>query len=887
MKIKLIVLFLLFLPFFVFPQTTIQGSVQDTTQNPLVDAQILLRDSINSQIIGYAITNDLGKYQLKILKYYGSAFLIAQSLGYAKKELRILIPAGEKVIRNFVLHATKIPLKEVEIKSKALPIEFKKDTVTYNVHNFTNGNESVVEDVLKKLPGIEVSENGKITYAGKPIEKVLIENDDLVGNNYKVLTKNLSSGIVKKVQVIENYLDDKNLKGIVNNSNKTVLNLQLQNNVKARPSGDIDISYGNKNYYSAGINLLGVNKKLKYYLLGTSNNIGVNSSPNDYISLTTNTDEVTSLPYQTTVGYVFPHLQTKRINFNHLYFGSSNLLINIGKKLKIRSNLYVTKDNNLFNKISQTDYLLNVSGFTINESQSLIRDPLIGEGFFGAKYNLTNHSDLDYKLKYRLAQTTYNGIRNTTESVFNEWLKNKEQYGYQNLNYIYRINKQSALSVQVQYLYNQKVQHYTLTPFTDSISFQLDPLSNGTTDLLQQNVIDEHRFHLGAKYMGVRSSSNYQLKIKYEHLQQSLSSNLYFGACLDTLNKVTYPYENDDRLRSQDVEMIFQNKNIWNQWNLLYGLSLHYKTFSYDGLIGSNLQVNSFYLSPFLGVKLKFGKSKLSLMYSSKRRFPSIVDLHSGYLLTTYRSFSKGANRGVEIKSQSFLMNYVYRDFGKLLTFYAMFIYSDQNKTFGPIILVNKQLTITKKTILPGNQNLIFSSMINKFIPFMLSTIQLNIQFSQINYFNYVNQLEQRKNNIFSGEYKLKLSSGWKKFFNFSIGIEYNYYRVRVENSTVSKTNDASTYLDLVMNLSKRLIVVIKNSQYFYNITSLNVNKCYFLDAKIKYTVHPSKFYVQLVGNNLLGTKAFNTTYVNDYMENTTRYYVLPQQFLLNITFRF
>ena len=447
MKNKFIILFL-FIPVFVFSQVTIQGYVQDSLKNPLVAAQILVQDSTNARIIDYAITNDLGKYHLEILHYKGKAFLTVQSMGYAKKVVRLYLPENnETLVKNFTLRTVKTRLKEVVIKANAYPIEVKKDTVTYNVSKFINGSEEVVEDVLKKLPGIEVTDNGQISYHGKPIDKVLVENDNLVGKNYKVLTKNLSADIIRKVQVIENYIENKNLKGLANDNDKTVLNLQLKDNVKAKPYGNIGLSFGYKDFYNVGVNALGVNKKLKYYLLGTSNNIGLNSAPNDYISLTTNTDEIKGPPYLTSVGYIFPDLETKRVNFNHLYFGSSNLLLNIGKKIKIRNNLYLTKDKNLFNKISRTYYFLNTEGFTINEIQSLVREPLIGEGLLEAQYNMTNRADIDYKIKYRLGQTTYNGTQNTTELYFNELLQNKEQYVHQKMNYTNRINKHNALLI--------------------------------------------------------------------------------------------------------------------------------------------------------------------------------------------------------------------------------------------------------------------------------------------------------------------------------------------------------------------------------------------------------------------------------------------------------
>lgn len=886
MKIKLTVFFL-FLPLLGFSQVTIHGIVQDSLKRPLAEAQILVHDSTRKVLVNYAITNDHGYYQIKASKYHGLVFLTAQSLGFIKKEVHFYISKSKETItKNFSLQEKKTTLKEVVIKANAYPIEVKKDTVTYNVSKFTNGSEEVVEDVLKELPGIGVSEDGNISYQGKPIDKVLIEGDNLLGKNYKVLTKNLGANTIKKVQAIEHYIENKNLKGI-EKSNKTVLNLELKNNVKAKPYGDAELSYGNKKFYNVSVNALGVNKKVKYYLLGTSNNIGTNSAPNDYISLTTNTDEIQGMPYLTSIGYEFPDLKTRRVNFNHLYFGSSNLLVNVNKRLKIRNNLYFTKDRNMFNKINSTTYLLNSGNLTINEIQSLVRKPLIGQGLFDAQYNVTAHSDLDFKIKYRLAQTQYNGTQNTTGSLFDESLQNKEQYVYQNINYTNRINKQNALLVNAQYFYNRKVQDYNLMPFPGSLPFNTAFLSNATSDLLQQSAVTEHRFNVGANYMGAKGATNYKFKIGYEYQQQSLTSNL-FSVLNDSIHQLKSPYRNHGRLGLQDFEADFQNKYTWKRWRLLYEIPLHYKTFSYQDSTFSLKLSHALIFSPLLGVVYKSKKTKLSLIYSSEAQYPEINDLYSGYLLTDYRTLKSGMYSAGIIRTQAVFANFVYQDFGRQLMFYWLLTYMQQNRTFGSKILINKYFTVMQNAILPGNRNLIFSSALNKFLPFMYSTVKLGVQLSNMQYFNFVNQSEERNNNMFSGGYNLTLNSGWKKFFNFYTGIKYRFYRVRLENSpVVSKTKNLTAHLDFIMNLSKKFRVVIQNEQFFYDIRTSNTKNYYFLDTKVKYTIKPNKFSIQLTGNNLLGNTIFDKRSISDYMVSTTQYNVVPRQVLLNVTFRF
>ncbi|TFG76214.1 MAG: hypothetical protein E4H26_04870 [Flavobacteriales bacterium] len=86
-------------------------------------------------------------------------------------------------------------MSEVVINAD-MPILVRKDTITLNIASFTNGNEEDVEDVLKKLPGIEVASVGTIQFQGKNVEKIMVEGDDLFEKGYKLLTKNLNAGVM-------------------------------------------------------------------------------------------------------------------------------------------------------------------------------------------------------------------------------------------------------------------------------------------------------------------------------------------------------------------------------------------------------------------------------------------------------------------------------------------------------------------------------------------------------------------------------------------------------------------------------------------------------------------------------------------------------------------
>lgn len=154
----------------------------------------------------------------------------------------------------------------------AKPIEKNGDTTTFNVSSFKTKTDENLEDLLKRIPGFSIDGNGNISYNGIPIEKILIEGDEL-SNNYRSISKNLTPEILSKIQLIEKYQNNPLLKDLIA-SNKQVINLVLKEDAKLKPSGSAKAGLGIPNVYNADINLIGLKSKSKTLLLGSMNNIG-------------------------------------------------------------------------------------------------------------------------------------------------------------------------------------------------------------------------------------------------------------------------------------------------------------------------------------------------------------------------------------------------------------------------------------------------------------------------------------------------------------------------------------------------------------------------------------------------------------------------------------
>ena len=155
-------------------------------------------------------------------------------LGYTKQELRITeLPGDTCTIR---LQPSTTPIREVRIKAR--PINVRGDTLLYRVKAFAGKQDRYLEDVIKKLPGIEVKENGRIEYQGRAINKFYIEGQDPLGSNYTQASRNIPVEAVDQVEVIEHNQHKRILQGLVV-SDQAALNIRLSKASRFRPFGEV------------------------------------------------------------------------------------------------------------------------------------------------------------------------------------------------------------------------------------------------------------------------------------------------------------------------------------------------------------------------------------------------------------------------------------------------------------------------------------------------------------------------------------------------------------------------------------------------------------------------------------------------------------------------
>ena len=182
-----------------YSQTKIKGFVNDSLLTPL-KANIILKDSLN-HIINYAYSLENGSYIIETKKK-GKINITFSSLSYKSKTISYEIINQKEITIDAILEEQPFELNEIIIQSEK-DIKIKKDTITFKTNFFTNGTEQTVEDLLKKIPGLKVDNEGTIKVGNQEIEKLMIDGDDLFERGYKILSKNMPAYPIEEVEVIE------------------------------------------------------------------------------------------------------------------------------------------------------------------------------------------------------------------------------------------------------------------------------------------------------------------------------------------------------------------------------------------------------------------------------------------------------------------------------------------------------------------------------------------------------------------------------------------------------------------------------------------------------------------------------------------------------------
>jgi len=267
-------------------KVTIQGVLTDSLQTPLISATVVLLNPQDSTMEYFAITSPAGNFKIKSIKP-GEYIFQASYLGYENIFNPINLTEGKKSLNLgiLVLRPHQKLLDEVTVSAERIPILIKKDTVEYNAASFKVKPNAAVEELLKKLPGVQVAKDGTIKAHGKEVNSIMVDGKEFFGNDPKIASQNLPADAVDKVQVFDKKSDIAAFTGVDDGVKDKTINLKLKDGKKKGYFGNIAGGYGSGNRFESKMNLNRFNKKSQLSLLGRMNNINEQGfSFNDYLT---------------------------------------------------------------------------------------------------------------------------------------------------------------------------------------------------------------------------------------------------------------------------------------------------------------------------------------------------------------------------------------------------------------------------------------------------------------------------------------------------------------------------------------------------------------------------------------------------------------------------
>ncbi len=276
-KICFLVMTVLLLAFSFMAQAQTNSSIsgkllEKESDEPVSMANIRVLQQSDSSFVTGKASDEKGLFTIPVRN--GSYIVHISYIGYNDifKNVQVTSSQPRVQLGNIVLESDNILLSETIVTAKAPEITVKGDTIEYNADSYKVTESAVVEDLLKKMPGVEIDNEGKISVNGKQITKILVDGEEFFSDDPKVASKNLPAKMVEKLQVLERKTEMAQMTGFDDGEEENVINLMVRPGMKEGLFGNAFAGYGSKDRYEANGMVNYMKNKDQYTFLGGINN---------------------------------------------------------------------------------------------------------------------------------------------------------------------------------------------------------------------------------------------------------------------------------------------------------------------------------------------------------------------------------------------------------------------------------------------------------------------------------------------------------------------------------------------------------------------------------------------------------------------------------------
>ena len=251
----------------------IRGQLLDAEfKEPMVQATIQLFTASDSTFVGGTVTNERGHFYV-LAPRSGTYRLKVSSVGFQTIEREITLRRNESQdLGNLLMESESIMLQEAVITGRAAQVIVKKDTLVYNPEAFRTPEGSPIEELIKRIPGAEVDEDGNITVNGKQVKKILLDGKEFMLGDVETALKNIPVNIIQNMKFYDQQSDQSRITGIDDGEKETVLDFSIKKGMNRGFMTNLDLAGGTKHRYaSRGMGSM-FTDKTRFVLMGNFNN---------------------------------------------------------------------------------------------------------------------------------------------------------------------------------------------------------------------------------------------------------------------------------------------------------------------------------------------------------------------------------------------------------------------------------------------------------------------------------------------------------------------------------------------------------------------------------------------------------------------------------------
>ncbi len=903
----------------------ITGTVVDSLGVPVAMANVIAYGA-NNTMGAFGITNTDGRYQLLNLKQDSTYILKLSFIGLKPVEQKVERIQSD-MVKNFIMLDGSDQLDAVNIVYE-MPVTIKGDTIVYNSDSFTNGTEKKLGDVLKKLPGMEVSEDGDIQVEGKAVERVFINGKEFFEGDSRLATKNIPADAISKVEVLKNFNNVSQLKGIGNDQDRVAINIRLKEGKEKFWFGEITTAggYGNDEArYQIKPKAFYYSPDLSINILTDFNNIGLPAFTfRDYFRFTgrnfSNTRNTgASINTDASAGGFTGFQQNRAVNIESK-FGAFNGSYKASKSLDVNGFVIFSSTDTDDRSTSRNEF---IDGITTEntDNTSFQRNELaifkLGADYkpnanftldYNGQINITDIEELSDLTSARVEPLPAGGTQSIVEDI-DQRNAQRPVVIDQNLSMYYTAGDRNIFSFEGRYVDQEEDPFYNAIrnirgqqdpePFTSP-----DPANPGQRtggiglaqadpyDINQRNLVQTSRLDAKVDYWYIlNKTSNINLTIGGTFTQQNYDSNIFQLLNDGSRNDLTaQDLVNDVEYNYTDVFAGLHYKIITGKFTVTPGFHVHNIT-TKDEQNGLTNELTTTKFLPDFNVRFDL-KSSENIEFDYRQTI-SFADVNSYALATVFNNYSSLNSGNNQLEGAiNDALRLTYSNFN-------MFNYTTIR---GGLTYTNQRDAIQNRTRLDGITRI--SEPINS--AFAQETLGANGSFSREfgkiratinasgNYSAFNNILETVVNNEvvvqlresqnLTQSYGASLRSNWKEGVNFDVGYTVNFSNfddgIRENKFT---TNVFRIDADWQINDSFQLVAEYDLNLFDGNASNENFD---FLEASLFYNKPDSKWEYKLAATNLTNTEAIvNATFGQIITSSVRQDFVLPRYVYLQVKY--